>query len=160
MQYITFEARRGKKYLKIFVVVIPKEGLAGWGPTNPPFGMTPTIGYILWRLQIVANLTPIFLTDCAMAMVLTWHGIRHICILDIWFIEIYIKLSERLNAFLFTPLESMRKISLILSLSVSVLFQAINQLWQVDVAYSLAVLPSSSWAWSISQNITQNSWLR
>ncbi len=26
-----------------FVLVIPKEGLAGWGPGNPSLGMTPTI---------------------------------------------------------------------------------------------------------------------
>ncbi len=31
---------RGKFCLKVFVVVIPKEGL---GPTNPSLGMTPTI---------------------------------------------------------------------------------------------------------------------
>ncbi len=31
--------------LKVFVVVIPKEGLAGWGPANPSLGMTPTIKY-------------------------------------------------------------------------------------------------------------------
>ncbi len=30
---------------KVFVVVIPKEGLAGWGPANPSLGMTPTIKY-------------------------------------------------------------------------------------------------------------------
>ena len=36
----------GKQTLiKIFVVVIPKEGLAGWGPANPSFGMTPTTEY-------------------------------------------------------------------------------------------------------------------
>ncbi len=37
--------RHEKTDLKIFVVVIPKEGLAGWGPTNPSLGMTPTIKY-------------------------------------------------------------------------------------------------------------------
>ncbi len=31
--------------LKVFVVVIPKEGLAGWDPANPSLGMTPTINY-------------------------------------------------------------------------------------------------------------------
>ncbi len=30
---------------KVFVVVIPNEGLVGWGPTNPSLGMTPTIKY-------------------------------------------------------------------------------------------------------------------
>ena len=30
--------------LKIFVVVIPKEGLAGSGPAKPSFGMTLTTG--------------------------------------------------------------------------------------------------------------------
>ncbi len=34
-----------KTDLKVFVVVIPKEGLAGWGPANPSLGMTPTIKY-------------------------------------------------------------------------------------------------------------------
>ena len=33
--------------LKVFVVVIPKEGLAGWGPANPSLGMTPTTEYNL-----------------------------------------------------------------------------------------------------------------
>ena len=32
-----------KTDLKVFVVVITKEGLVGWGPANPSFGMTPTI---------------------------------------------------------------------------------------------------------------------
>ncbi len=48
-----------KTDLKIFVGVISKEGLVGgaasfgeWSPTNPSFGMTPTIRYILRRLQI------------------------------------------------------------------------------------------------------------
>ena len=34
-----------KTDLKVFVVVIPKEGLAGWDPANPSLGMTPTINY-------------------------------------------------------------------------------------------------------------------
>ena len=29
--------------LKIFLVVIPKDGLAGTSPVKPSFGMTPTI---------------------------------------------------------------------------------------------------------------------
>ena len=34
--------------LKIFVIVIPKEGLAGgWGPANPSFGMTLTTEFNL-----------------------------------------------------------------------------------------------------------------
>ena len=37
------EARYDKTDLKVFVVVIPKEGLVGWGAANPSFGMTPTI---------------------------------------------------------------------------------------------------------------------
>ncbi len=37
--------RHGKTDLKVFVVVIPKEGLAGWSPTNPSLGMTPTTEY-------------------------------------------------------------------------------------------------------------------
>ncbi len=37
--------RHEKTDLKVFVVVIPKEGLAGWGPTNPSLGMTPTMKY-------------------------------------------------------------------------------------------------------------------
>ncbi len=42
------ELRHGKMCLKIFVVVIPKEGLAGiggQGPANPSLGMTPTIKF-------------------------------------------------------------------------------------------------------------------
>ncbi len=42
----TFDARHKKTELKVFVVVIPKEGLAGWGPTNPSLGMTPTREYL------------------------------------------------------------------------------------------------------------------
>ncbi len=34
-----------KTDLKAFVVVIRKEGLAGWGPNNSSLGMTPTIKY-------------------------------------------------------------------------------------------------------------------
>ena len=45
---------------KIFVVVIPKEGLAGRGPANPSFDMTPTMQYILRRLQIT-NLQRLFI---------------------------------------------------------------------------------------------------
>ncbi len=43
----SFDARHEKKDLKVFVVVIPKEGLAGWGPINPSLGMTPTINNTL-----------------------------------------------------------------------------------------------------------------
>ena len=39
------DARHGKTDLEVFVVVIPKEGLAGWGPANPSLGVTPTIKY-------------------------------------------------------------------------------------------------------------------
>ncbi len=39
------DMRHEKTDLKIFVVVIPKEGLAGWGPANPSLGITPTIKY-------------------------------------------------------------------------------------------------------------------
>ncbi len=35
--------------LEIFVVVIPKEGLAGTSPAKPTFGMTPTVKHNLWR---------------------------------------------------------------------------------------------------------------
>ena len=41
------EARHKKTGFKVFVVVIPKEGLAGWGPANPSLGMTPTTEYNL-----------------------------------------------------------------------------------------------------------------
>ncbi len=36
---------RKQTLLKVFVVVIPKEGLAGWGPASPSLGLTPTIKY-------------------------------------------------------------------------------------------------------------------
>ncbi len=36
-----------KTGLNVFVVVIPKEGLVGWGPANPSLGMTPTTEYFL-----------------------------------------------------------------------------------------------------------------
>ncbi len=39
------DARHEKTDLKVVVVVIPKEGLAGWGPANPSLGMTPTLKY-------------------------------------------------------------------------------------------------------------------
>ena len=42
---LTCDARHEKTNLKIFVVVIPKEGLAGWGPANPSLGMTLTTKY-------------------------------------------------------------------------------------------------------------------
>ncbi len=54
-------ARREKTDLKVFVVVIPKEGLAGWGPANPSLGMTPTIKllfYCLHRLHSVFGVIP------------------------------------------------------------------------------------------------------
>ena len=41
------DVRQEKTDLKVFVIVIPKEGLAGWGPTNPFLGMTPTTEYNL-----------------------------------------------------------------------------------------------------------------
>ncbi len=41
----TIDAHHEKTDLKVFVVAIPKEGLAGWGPTNPSLGMTPAIIY-------------------------------------------------------------------------------------------------------------------
>ncbi len=44
--WLILELCHGKTCLKIFVAVIPKEGLTGGGPTNP-FGMTPTIEYNL-----------------------------------------------------------------------------------------------------------------
>ncbi len=34
-----------KTNLKVFVVVIPMEGLAGWSPANPSLGMTQTVKY-------------------------------------------------------------------------------------------------------------------
>ncbi len=42
----TYDAHREKRF-KVFVIVIPKEGLAGWGPANPSLGMTSTIEYNL-----------------------------------------------------------------------------------------------------------------
>ena len=45
------EPCQGKTCLKIFVGIIPKDGLASWGPVSPPFGMTPTGEYNLWRQQ-------------------------------------------------------------------------------------------------------------
>ena len=41
------DERHEKTDLKVFVVVIPKDGLAGWGPANPSLGMTPTTEYNL-----------------------------------------------------------------------------------------------------------------
>ena len=37
--------RHEKIELKVFGVVIPKEGLAGWGSAKPSLGMTQTIKY-------------------------------------------------------------------------------------------------------------------
>ena len=37
--------RHEKPDRKVFVIVVPKEGLAGWGPANRSLGMTPTIKY-------------------------------------------------------------------------------------------------------------------
>ena len=42
-----YELCHGQKSLKIFVVVIPKEGLAGWGAANHSLGVTPTTEYNL-----------------------------------------------------------------------------------------------------------------
>ena len=39
------DARHEKTDFKVFVVVILKEGLAGWGPANLSLGMTPTTEY-------------------------------------------------------------------------------------------------------------------
>ena len=39
------DVRHKKTDFRVFVVVIPNEGLAGWGPVNPSLGMTPTIKY-------------------------------------------------------------------------------------------------------------------
>ena len=41
----TFDVRHEKTDLKVFVVAILKEGLAGWGPANPSLGITPTMKY-------------------------------------------------------------------------------------------------------------------
>ncbi len=43
------DARHEKTDLKVFVIVIPKDGLAGWDPANPSLGMTPTAEYNLSR---------------------------------------------------------------------------------------------------------------
>ena len=43
----TFDMHHGKTELKVFVVVISKEGLVGWGPANPSVVMTPTTEYNL-----------------------------------------------------------------------------------------------------------------
>ncbi len=40
------DAHHEKTDLKVFVAVIHKEGLAGWGPTNPSLGMTSTTSQI------------------------------------------------------------------------------------------------------------------
>ncbi len=42
---LSFDMRHEKTDLKVFVVVIPKEGLAGRGSANPSLGMTLTIKY-------------------------------------------------------------------------------------------------------------------
>ncbi len=42
----TSDARHEKTDLKVFVVVVPKEGLAGGGLANPSLGMTNTIKYL------------------------------------------------------------------------------------------------------------------
>ena len=42
-----YDTRHEKTVLKVFVVVIPKEELVGWGPTNPSLGITPTTEYYL-----------------------------------------------------------------------------------------------------------------
>ena len=41
----SFDMHHEKTDRKVFVVVIPIEGLVGWGPANPSFGMAPTIKY-------------------------------------------------------------------------------------------------------------------
>ncbi len=38
----------GKTCLNIFVVVVPKEGLAGGGSANPSIGMTPPRQSFFW----------------------------------------------------------------------------------------------------------------
>ena len=38
-----YDMHHEKTDLKVFVDVIPKEGLAGWGPTNPSLGVTTTL---------------------------------------------------------------------------------------------------------------------
>ena len=42
-----FDARHRKTDPKVSVVVIPKEGLVGWGPANASLDMTPTTTYNL-----------------------------------------------------------------------------------------------------------------
>ncbi len=42
---IIIDGHHEKTNLKVFVVVISKEGLVGWGPTNSSLGMTPTTEY-------------------------------------------------------------------------------------------------------------------
>ncbi len=39
------DAHHEKTDLKVFVVVIPKEGLVVWGPANPSLGLKSTIKY-------------------------------------------------------------------------------------------------------------------
>ncbi len=46
---VTFDACHEKTDLKVFVVAIIKEKLAGWGPNNPSLGMTATSEYNLSR---------------------------------------------------------------------------------------------------------------
>ncbi len=41
------DACHGKTDLKVFVVVISKKGLAGWGPADPSLGITQTTEYNL-----------------------------------------------------------------------------------------------------------------
>ncbi len=43
----TNDARHKNTDLKVYDVVIPKDGLAGWGPANPSLGMTLTTEYSL-----------------------------------------------------------------------------------------------------------------
>ena len=42
---LIIHARHEKTDLKVFVVVTPKEGLAGWGPAHPSLDMTRTMKY-------------------------------------------------------------------------------------------------------------------
>ena len=44
---LPYDACHEKTDLKVFIVVMLKEGLAGWGPANPSLGMTPTTEYNL-----------------------------------------------------------------------------------------------------------------
>ncbi len=41
-QNTIYDVRHEKTDLPVFVVVIPKEELAGWGPGHPSLGMTQT----------------------------------------------------------------------------------------------------------------------